>query len=251
MASQAYYTWDDAGRPYTLARPIAELKQWCADNHVQFLGDIGNQEHLEHVPPQDHTPYSATAWPLALPGYIVTAIDFSSAGGLGYAIENLATQGQLPWLKYMNHDGRHLDVRTGWAVQGSSDQHVHLSIRTDWLDKSIGDFDPLQLGDAMILRYGMQDIDTDAGGEICRLQADLKLLDPNALPDHGIDGGYGDETAKWVSILVTGGYGKVFGGKARSHLDQLLREKYAGEDAMPATLTLAIPAHNVTAQVVN
>ena len=52
MASQAYYTWDAAGRPWKPARPIAELQAWAQANGVTVLGTIGNEEHLQHVPPQ-------------------------------------------------------------------------------------------------------------------------------------------------------------------------------------------------------
>jgi hypothetical protein len=152
MASRAYYIWDSAGRHWELARPIAELVEWAHRNGVEVLGTIGNEEHLTHEPPQDHTPFSATAWPEPLPGYIVTAIDLKNINELGARIEVQARAGMLPWIKYMNHDGEHLDSRDldgdgkTWEEYPSSDQHVHLSIRTDWISKSIGDFDPFSTG---------------------------------------------------------------------------------------------------------
>ena len=42
MASQAYYTWDAAGRHWVPARPIAELQTWAQANGVKVLGTIGN-----------------------------------------------------------------------------------------------------------------------------------------------------------------------------------------------------------------
>lgn len=255
MASQAYYTWVNAGRPWRPARPILELEAWAHSNGVGVLGTIGNEEHLQAVPPQDHTPYSATAWPVKLPGYIVTAIDLANVNGLGPAIETQARQGKLPWLKYMNHSGRHLDSRDldgdgiTWEVYPSSDQHVHLSIRTDWIDKSIGTFNPW--GDTVIVKWGDKDADKVHGEEVARLQCDLILLDDKALPNYGPDGEYGDETAEWVSRLVTGGDGKTFGGRARSQLDDLLRRKAAGSgNVLPGTLlTLSVPASTVQAKV--
>lgn len=156
MASAAYNRWDREGRPFELATPIQEIQAWAEANDVPVLGTIGNDEHLEAVPPQDHTPFSATFWPVPLDGWIVTAIDLKNVSRngvtLGYAIEGQARAGLLPWLKYMNHAHRHLDVRdldgdgTNWEVYPSSDEHVHLSINTLWQHRSIGPFNPWGTG---------------------------------------------------------------------------------------------------------
>ena len=148
MATKAYFSWIAAGRPWDPATPIAELEAWAQRNGIAVLGTIGNEEHLTADKPQDHTPFSVTAWPVGLPGYIVTAIDLANERGLGQKIEDQARAGELPWLKYMNHSGQHLDSRDldgdglTWEEYPSSDEHVHLSIRTDWISRSIGDFDP-------------------------------------------------------------------------------------------------------------
>lgn len=150
MATQAYWTWKSLGSPWDPALPIAEIETWAEQNGISVLGTIGNQEHLTADRPQDHTPFSSTAWPFKLPGYIVTAIDLANVRGLGQAIEDQARAGLLPWLKYMNHSGRHLDSRDldgdgqAWEVYPSSDKHVHLSIRTDWIYRSVGVFDPFK-----------------------------------------------------------------------------------------------------------
>lgn len=156
MASAAYNRWDRAGRPFELATPVQEILAWANQNDVPVLGTIGNDDHLEAVPPQDHTPFSATWWPVELDGWMVTAIDLANVVRdgvtLGYAIEAQARAGLLPWLKYMNHAGRHLDVRDldgdgqTWEVYPSSDEHVHLSLNTLWQRRSIGAFNPFGAG---------------------------------------------------------------------------------------------------------
>lgn len=144
MATQAYYTWVAAGRPWRLATPIAELVTWAKANGFRNLGTIGDESHLTANFPQDHTPFSYTAWPVPLPGYVVTAIDLGNDRGLGEAILAKAKQGQYPWLKYMNFNGRNYDSREGWRAEPNSDYHVHLSIRTDWITRSIGAFNPFE-----------------------------------------------------------------------------------------------------------
>jgi hypothetical protein len=148
MATAAYRTWVNLGRPFRLATPIIELRDWARANGVPVLGTIGNEEHLTKNFPEDHTPFSFTAWPVPLDGYVVTAIDLANVNNLGQKIEDQARAGKLPWLKYMNHSGQHLDSRDldndgiRWEETPSSDEHVHLSIRTDWQNRSIGTFNP-------------------------------------------------------------------------------------------------------------
>lgn len=169
MATEAYWTWHRAGRPWRKAKPIAEIEAWAKANGIRVLGTIGDEDHLQASRPQDHTPFSFTAWPKKLPGYVVTAIDLENARGLGQAIEDGARAGKYPWLKYMNHSGQHLDSRDldgdgiRWEEYPSSDRHVHLSIRTDWIDKSIGVFDPFDTGVDMELVKGIQTALRDAG----------------------------------------------------------------------------------------
>ncbi len=146
MVTSAYRLWKARGGKFALAEPIEELQAWAKQHGVKVLGTIGNHEHLTADRPEDHTPFSSTAWPNALPGYVVCAIDLKNVERdgvtLGRAIERQARAGKLPWLKYVNHGGRHLDSRTGWQATSSGDDHVHLSIRTDWIDRNIGEFNP-------------------------------------------------------------------------------------------------------------
>lgn len=148
MVSAAYSRWDRTGRQWEPARPISELEAWAHRNGFTVLGTIGNDDHLYASPPEDHTPFSATAWPLPLTDYIVCAIDIADERGLGAAILAGARAGKYPWLKYINTGQKHYDCRDGFRTwKYNPDTHNHLSIRTDFINASIGDFDPL--GDDM------------------------------------------------------------------------------------------------------
>lgn len=68
----------------------------------------------------------------------------------------------------------------------------------------------------------------DKGENVIALQMQLLQLDPNALPQFGPDGGYGDETASAVSRLVTGGPGKVYQGREWALMQKLCAAKNGG-----------------------
>ncbi|RGC64991.1 hypothetical protein C5N14_30845 [Micromonospora sp. MW-13] len=157
MSTRSYRDWVAKGRPFRLARPVAELVTWAKSAGVSVLGTIGNEEHLTKDIPEDHTPFSSTAWPVPLPGYVVCAIDLANVRLLGEKIEASARRGELPWLKYMNHSGRNISFKGGTPVTTSSrDHHVHLSVRSDWCDRSIGSFDPwgTTKGETMTIEKG-------------------------------------------------------------------------------------------------
>lgn len=159
MATSAYHTWVQAGRPWTLARPIAQLKTWAQANGIRVLGTIGNEAHLQADFPEDHTPYSFTAWPRQLPGYWVTAIDLDNANNLGGRILMRAQEGQLPWLKYMNSAGRNYAYADGFrSGRPNADQHVHLSVFSDELETDIGDFSAILEGDMPLTDADIQKV---------------------------------------------------------------------------------------------
>ena len=146
MATQAYRDWVKAGRPWKKATPIDELDKLARRHGVQVLGTIGNEDHLTAAKPEDHTPFSTTAWPVPLPGYIVTAIDISNEHNLGVRLLSDARAGRIPWVKYLNFNGQHYDVLQDWKPRPNPDQHVHISIRSDWCTRSIGNYDPFTGG---------------------------------------------------------------------------------------------------------
>ena len=138
MSTQAYKDWVERGRPWRKARPVADVEKWARANGIRVIGTIGNTAHLTSNRPQDHTPFSSTAWPDPLPGDIVCAIDLADAAGVAEAILAGAREGNMPWLKYANLNGRNYHCRDGFEKStDSDDEHIHLSIRTDHLDTAL------------------------------------------------------------------------------------------------------------------
>ena len=145
MAVSAYYAWANAGRPFILATPIRELEAYARSHAIPVLGTLGNEAHLTASFPEDHTPFSFTALPIPLPGWYVCAIDLANVRGLGDAILRDARAGRCPWLKYMNFAGRSYAYADGFRTPAANDdQHIHLSVFSDWCTRSIGPYDPLE-----------------------------------------------------------------------------------------------------------
>lgn len=144
MATKQYAQWVRAGRPFRKAEPVKYMETYAKDRGIAVLGTLGNEAHLQAGFPEDHAPFSFTAWPVPLPDYVVTAIDLANDQGLGEAILRDARAGELPWLKYMNVAGRNYAYSDKFQ-EGSenADQHIHLSVFSDetWLD--ISGYDPL------------------------------------------------------------------------------------------------------------
>jgi hypothetical protein len=135
MATAAYYAWVKAGRKWSAAQPIADVVAYAKTAGVGWLGTLGSDDtrHLQADRPQDHTPFSVTAWPLPLPGYIVTACDLARGPWCERFLAECRA-GIHPWVKYINFGGHHYNVKTGWREEYSSDQHFHVSCRTDYLN---------------------------------------------------------------------------------------------------------------------
>ena len=142
--TQAFYDWDGKGRPYKVCTPIVGLTGLARRHGYPILGTIGNEEHLRSPRPQDHTPYSVTPWPLPLPGYVVTACDIEYGPYVDQLIAD-AKSGRAPWIKYINARGYQWNVRNNWVPVPNSDQHCHVSARTDqltWWDPTWDPFNP-------------------------------------------------------------------------------------------------------------
>lgn len=140
MASPKKAIWTQAGSPYKVAAPNLYVVHYCTTKRIPNLGTLGNQAHLDATPPEDHTPYSDTAWPNRLPlttpvdgtRYWVCASDHANEHGLGDAILRDARAGLLPWLKYMNVAGRSYAYADGFQHGApNGDQHIHLSTFDD------------------------------------------------------------------------------------------------------------------------
>ncbi len=147
---------------WQLARPLVALRDRLR-RYGYTVYDIGDTRHMDHVPPEDHTPYSETGWPIATEYGWVTAIDIMPPGGGGLpslqalgaqlaADRNTGVKAAL-WIKYMNWgpvDNQHA-VQDRWQPghsRGSSGDvgHIHLSSRSDALRSTVGDlYDPVAL----------------------------------------------------------------------------------------------------------
>lgn len=149
MATQSYWDWKAAGERYSAALPIVEMVAVARRHGVGILGIIGNEDHLTADFPEDHTPFSRTYWPVDATGW-VCACDLANVQGLGDAILRDARAGRTPWLKYMNFGGHNYGHEDGFQrAYANSDEHVHLSCRSDWITRSIGGYDPLSTGGTM------------------------------------------------------------------------------------------------------
>lgn len=151
----AYQQWVSAGRGWTAATPIAQLAD-ALRRHGYTVYILGDSSHLLASTPEDHTPYSATGWPVASPRGYVHALDIMPAGGslpslaaLGAQLAADKTSGVATWVKYMNWSPagkgcQHWSWEPRLSVTPSSDAgHIHLSIRSDATHTDIGGYDPV------------------------------------------------------------------------------------------------------------
>lgn len=162
MASQAYLDWIKDGQPWAFARPIRSVGDRLAAHGytVYFQGDIN---HLTKATPEDHTPFSATGWPVPTPYPVCTATDIMpptpgqrskltgrplpSLADLAATIRRDKMNGAPggAWIKYMNwepgdgncwHDRWQPDyVRTASGDKG----HIHISGRSDMVAYDLAD----------------------------------------------------------------------------------------------------------------
>jgi hypothetical protein len=145
MTSRQHQNWINKGRHDDgLAKPLAQLRDVLrAAGYTVY--DFPNTEHLDHMPPEDHTPFSETGWPQRMsPQWWRHAIDIMppsstanlpSLQWLGQRIFDDRQAGRITWLKYMNWPSTgKLDeaVQDGWNPnhyhKSSGDTgHIHLS----------------------------------------------------------------------------------------------------------------------------
>lgn len=151
MTSRQHQAWINEGGVWHPAVPILELEQAI----YQMLGApagsvqvIGNDLHLDAEPPEDHTPYSETGWPVTTPHLIVTALDYAGPGweALFDHLINERMAGRFLWIKYINFKGLHHRWEPNYQGSTSTDDkgHGHLSIASNWCFISTG-LTPAQL----------------------------------------------------------------------------------------------------------
>lgn len=158
MATAAYYTWVRAGRPLTPAQPVLVVVTRMKSAHpaaasAGCFGWYANDAHYQAEPPEDHTPFSSTEWPIPCPRYVVFATDVMPHSS--YSLEALvawwlseARAGRVPALKYLIHGDRIYLVWRGFVAdeyRGAYHAHMHLSFRTDHETDGLGGWDPTGL----------------------------------------------------------------------------------------------------------
>lgn len=157
MATQAYYNWVSAGKPWHKATPVAQYQAafLAAGWPVTSLGTLGDTAHLTADRPQDHTPFSVTGWPGVNPYPYVLAFDAGHLPAQGFDMGPVvarwlqdARDGKTPWVKYIVWRGQLYDVRRDWEPSGASGHydHAHVSFRTDWYTKTIGGYTVVTTG---------------------------------------------------------------------------------------------------------
>lgn len=155
MAVSMYYSWEAQGRPWQAALPVRETVNKLKVIYplmVGFIWILGDDNHLTSNYPQDHTPFSYTGWPTYNPYPRVCAFDTSHQPSRGFDCDVIvpywvaeAKAGRMPWVKYFIYKERRYDVRNNWSPVSAVGHltHVHTSVRTDWVDRSIGTWSPV------------------------------------------------------------------------------------------------------------
>lgn len=146
MTSPQHARWIRSGMQWQLAHPLVALRDRLR-GYGYTVYDIGNTSHLDHIPPEDHTPYSETGWPGTTPYGWVTAIDIMPPGGGLPSLQQLGAQmvadrqagvPGVAWLKYINWgpvNNSHA-VQDRWTpghktISSSDTGHIHASGRSD------------------------------------------------------------------------------------------------------------------------
>lgn len=158
MAITTRGAWTRDGSPWRLAAPISDFATTLR-RYGYLIGTLGDDRHLNAVPPEDHTPYSQTGWPGLSPYPVVMAIDIeqalASAPGITVlsaqiVADKLANRPGTQWIKYINWT----DVRgdcweDSWTpnhvrTRSTDRGHTHLSCRTDYATSRVAqDYDPI------------------------------------------------------------------------------------------------------------
>lgn len=212
MASPAYYVWAGGGKPYRLCRPAAAL-QSTLRSHGLTVYDYPDYSHLVAEPPEDHTPFSATGWPVQSAYGIAHAIDIMPrADTVAGRAENAAIARRLiadrnagvsgvGWIKYLNWtDEQGVCRQERWMpsheTRSSTDRgHIHISARSDCDDDARADrYNPME--DSMAEVYGLAGDPGDGRTTPTRV-VDLWIGEQEAT---GVKG-YGSPTARTARLI--------------------------------------------------
>jgi hypothetical protein len=165
MASQAYYNWVSDGKPKRFSRPITAIADRLQE-HGYTVYQEGNQAHLTHEPPEDHTFFSATGWPGKSPYPYCNAMDIMppDAGQksklTGERLPSLqllsaqlyadkqAKHPGVAFLKYMNSEPAGNNTgpcyHDSWTpdhsrINSTDRGHIHISGRSDSVTSTLSD----------------------------------------------------------------------------------------------------------------
>jgi len=169
MTTSAYREWVASDEPYTPCRPIREFVDLLrAAGFTVF--HKGDSSHMMADPPEDHTPFSATGWPITSKRWIGHALDIMPGGpiGLPALAARIISDKQLningtQWIKYINWtnalgDTWHYSWQPTFSRVSSSDTgHIHISARSD-MDTSDVVSRSGYLGGLMATQFSADDI---------------------------------------------------------------------------------------------
>lgn len=155
MAIDTYREWRRDGSPWDPAEYISSFAETLRE-HGYTVGTIGDIErHLDIEYPQDHAPFSHTAWPDPQPYPLVCALDIMPNGpvplwkvGKQIVADKKARVPGTGWIKYINWTDQHGDCwNESWKPNHrrspSGDRgHIHISGRTDKVHQKT-EYDPI------------------------------------------------------------------------------------------------------------
>lgn len=152
--------WVRSGRPYSQSKPTAAMQQ-TGRGHGYTVYGYPDKSHLVASRPEDHTPFSATGWPIPAPRWIGDALDIMPLSDSPADLAELARLARqiiadkdagvpgTEWIKYLNwtdEDGNcwHVSWESGRkVVTRSTDKgHIHISGRSDWVARVPAAWDP-------------------------------------------------------------------------------------------------------------
>jgi hypothetical protein len=136
--------WRADGSPWHPAPCIAAFAALLR-SYTFTVYELGDERHLSASPPEDHTPYSHTPWPMGQPYPYVLACDIMPGGPVDWrylgeriVADRDAGRPGTEWIKYVNWTNpvtgavHHTSWEPGRKDTSSTDSgHIHISARSD------------------------------------------------------------------------------------------------------------------------
>lgn len=197
VGAQRRLAWINRGSPFRLMTPLAQLRDRLR-KYGYTVYDIGNRQHLEHDPPEDHTPYSATGYPGEAQygvGYAIDIMPPPAGSGLP-SLQQLGAQlladredgvADVEWLKYMNWEPEgnntgpcyHESWQPTYARRSSTDRgHIHLSGLTGFETSTIAaGYDPVARIKGEDIMATIDDLRTVVRQELAGIKSAVDYID--------------------------------------------------------------------------